>query len=1179
MRIEALHLAAFGPFTDATLDFTRDDPGFHLVYGPNEAGKSSALRALRSLLYGIDERTPDSFIHPYPRLRIGGKLAADDGRRLEVVRRKGRTNTLRADDDQTVVDEALLAGFLNHVDEDLFATMFGIGYDDLVAGGKAIVSGGGDLGQLVFSAGSGIVRLKEIRDALQAEAENLFKPSGKNPAVNTGLSRLKEIEKQLKETLLPGNQWTRLDEDLKNAVANRKSVEAELKKNEKTRQYLARIKEALPLIARRREAADTLKAYQDTPLLPDDFPETRRDLVTKLDMARREAERADGAVAAIEKEMAEITPGDTLIENAALIEAFHRQLGSQRKAETDRIKLETERAALRDECREILRNLSDGLALEDAEHLRIKKDRAAAIRRLSSEYEQIAARIESAREALPGLEEEIKQLEEKRRQMTPSRDPKSMDALQTALAEAHEYGPLEKQNQQTLKELENQQSVLENRLSRLGLSGKTAHDLEKLPVPERETIQRFEDRFDQADRQIQEITRARKKAAEQIATAEADIRAGQMAQTVPSEDDLNAARALRDQGWHLIRQKLADTSADTSLDQEALAAVLSEAEHAETLEDAFEHHVKKSDELADRLRREADRVAAHARLKADLERAQQQKAALDGQYEKAQGDAAELHDQWARLWAGAGVAPSPPREMDRWRRDMAAITEALAAFENNRRKAADLSFEIRTCRDALAGALKSLDRQTDFEKIPLSRLIFRAQQIIDGEKALAAEYEKIDSDLGSCRKAFSAAGDRLKAGEQALERWRTHWQAAVSPLGLSAEARPEEADAVMEEIRTLFEKLRDAETLQKRIQGIDRDAKSFADGVSGLAHAVAPDLAGLPPEDIALKLHARLTESRESRTRCDTLERQLASEKRHLENARKTAAEIETRLARMCEEAGCGDYRDLPGIEQRSEKRRALEAELKSIEQRLLALSAGATVAEFAAEAGAVDPDTLDPEIDRCDTAIAELGRQKDTLAETIGSLKNELSKMDGSAKAAMLEEERQEILGRLDPGVRQYSRVKLAARILDRAIERFREKNQGPILRRASELFARITCGSFQGVRAEFDEAAAPVITGVRSPGGEPVHVTGMSDGTADQLYLALRLAGLEMTIEKTGPMPFIVDDILIKFDNERAAAALNILADLSACTQVIFFTHHAHLIELARQQVPETSVTYHEL
>jgi len=383
----------------------------------------------------------------------------------------------------------------------------------------------------------------------------------------------------------------------------------------------------------------------------------------------------------------------------------------------------------------------------------------------------------------------------------------------------------------------------------------------------------------------------------------------------------------------------------------------------------------------------------------------------------------------------------------------------------------------------------------------------------------------------------------------------------------------------MEEIRTLFEKLRDAETLQKRIQGIDRDAKSFTDGVSGLAHAVAPDLAGLPPEDIALKLHARLTESRESRTRCDTLERQLASEKRHLENARKTAAEIETRLARMCEEAGCGDYRDLPGIEQRSEKRRALEAELKSIEQRLLALSAGATVAEFAAEAGAVDPDTLDPEINRCDTAIAELGRQKDTLAETIGSLKNELSKMDGSAKAAMLEEERQEILGRLDPGVRQYSRVTLAARILDRAIERFREKNQGPILRRASELFARITCGSFQGVRAEFDEAAAPVITGVRNPGGEPVHVTGMSDGTADQLYLALRLAGLEMTIEKTGPMPFIVDDILIKFDNERAAAALNILADLSACTQVIFFTHHAHLIELARQQVPETSVTYHEL
>ncbi len=462
---------------------------------------------------------------------------------------------------------------------------------------------------------------------------------------------------------------------------------------------------------------------------------------------------------------------------------------------------------------------------------------------------------------------------------------------------------------------------------------------------------------------------------------------------------------------------------------------------------------------------------------------------------------------------------------------------------------------------------------------PLSRLLFRAKKVIDDEKTLADRYQRIDTEIAARKKELSAAQARLHAGEKALERWRSHWEAAVSPLGLTADARPAEADAVMEEIRTLFEKLKAAETLLKRIQGIDRDTETFSAGVASLAEAVAPEMAGRPPEDIALQLHGRLTRSREARTRYVALEKQLADEKQHLETARKTAAEIEIRLARMCEEAGCDDHRQLPEAEKQSQERRALEDQQQSLEAQILALSAGATVEEFVETSAAVDPDAIDPEIQQCEEAIEALTAEKDALGESIGSLRNELSKMDGSAKAATLAEARQEILGRLDPDVRHYARVKVATRILDRAIERFREKNQDPILRRASALFAGITCGSFKGLRAEFDDGGRPVINGVRGENDELVTVSGMSDGTADQLYLSLRLAGLEATIEKSGPMPFIVDDILIKFDNDRAAAALKVLTEISARTQVIFFTHHYHLVELAKQRMPGDAVVYHQL
>ena len=87
------------------------------------------------------------------------------------------------------------------------------------------------------------------------------------------------------------------------------------------------------------------------------------------------------------------------------------------------------------------------------------------------------------------------------------------------------------------------------------------------------------------------------------------------------------------------------------------------------------------------------------------------------------------------------------------------------------------------------------------------------------------------------------------------------------------------------------------------------------------------------------------------------------------------------------------------------------------------------------------------------------------------------------------------------------------------------------------------------------------------------------MSEGTCDQLYLALRLASLETWLQRGEPMPFIVDDILVSFDNQRAVATLEVLAELSAQTQVIFFTHHEHLVDLATRCMSAEVLFVHRL
>jgi uncharacterized protein YhaN len=141
-------------------------------------------------------------------------------------------------------------------------------------------------------------------------------------------------------------------------------------------------------------------------------------------------------------------------------------------------------------------------------------------------------------------------------------------------------------------------------------------------------------------------------------------------------------------------------------------------------------------------------------------------------------------------------------------------------------------------------------------------------------------------------------------------------------------------------------------------------------------------------------------------------------------------------------------------------------------------------------------------------------------------------------------------------------------------------------VLRRAGELFGRLTLGRFDRLLVETDEQGHGMLKGVRADGpaavaGEPktLDLAAMSEGTADQLFLALRLASIEHSLEGREPAPLVFDDILISFDDARAAAALEALADLSRRTQVLLFTLHSHLVELARQQLPPDVLFVHQL
>ncbi len=178
---------------------------------------------------------------------------------------------------------------------------------------------------------------------------------------------------------------------------------------------------------------------------------------------------------------------------------------------------------------------------------------------------------------------------------------------------------------------------------------------------------------------------------------------------------------------------------------------------------------------------------------------------------------------------------------------------------------------------------------------------------------------------------------------------------------------------------------------------------------------------------------------------------------------------------------------------------------------------------------------------------------------------------MDGAATAAEAAEEMEQVAAEIERLAEQYARLRLAASLLTKEIEHYREEHQGPVIQTASRLFAQITLDSFIGLRVDINDKGDPVLIGERANGNR-LEVDAMSSGTRDQLYLSLRVATLQWRLQSSEPMPFIVDDILINFDDARSMATLRMLADFSTENQVILFTHHQQVVETAEKLEQET-------
>ncbi len=159
---------------------------------------------------------------------------------------------------------------------------------------------------------------------------------------------------------------------------------------------------------------------------------------------------------------------------------------------------------------------------------------------------------------------------------------------------------------------------------------------------------------------------------------------------------------------------------------------------------------------------------------------------------------------------------------------------------------------------------------------------------------------------------------------------------------------------------------------------------------------------------------------------------------------------------------------------------------------------------------------------------------------------------------------------------LRDRARAHLAARFglmaFEAGLRRYRDRHRSAMLARASDAFCRLSRGAYAGLAAQPD-GAQEVLVALAAEGGAKL-AADLSKGTRFQLYLALRIAGFHELAQSRPPVPFIADDIMETFDDDRSAEAFALLADMSRVGQVIYLTHHRHLCDIARAACPGASL-----
>jgi uncharacterized protein YhaN len=1157
MRIRSLDLVRYGHFTDATLQFPSGGPDFHIVYGENETGKSTTKSAIEELLFGISGQPPRNFMHENNALRIGAKLESA-GTSIDIRRRKGNKDTLLGLDDLPLASgDGLLGSLLGGIDRSFYCRMFCLDHERLRVGGRDIIQAKDDIGATLFAAGAGVSGLRERLAAMDEEAGNLWasRKAGHRKYYQAE-DRLKEADVALRTHTVTATKWQEMKSTYEEARDACVQIEKQIEEHVTELAKIARVRRIYRSIRRlgeNRTESDSLGIVVELPA----------DAGSRFETASADNASAEARINAFQEQMAAVkTERDAAtVDESVLIHETEIDRLSKRS-----IELAPERAALP-------RRRSDLAAAEDAlrraaaeldwhgdvaELLEMipPRGKVAVLRGLLTSRGECFATVDSAHRTSVGAGEKLADVQDRIGVMG---SPQDLSGLAGLVKSVRALGDLDARLFGAQNAHREAEELCQRRMALMRLPAFDEATLVAQKLPSSATVMAHRDAARDLSSRMQSQQAGLRDLTREIANNRKSYERLVSDEKIISAEDLLKLRERRNAGWSIIRRRHIEHAVLAEGEEEGFA-------ESDTLIDAYESAVDLADVAADRRFQNAAATAEAMVLARQIADQQDRLVSQQAECSLVADEQTALTATWTEMWLGVTESPLLPDEMLEWLEERSDLLDQIAKRDDTARGASSLQRELVGAKQQLLTLLQDKVLIASAEAMPLNGILAAAEMRIREEAANASKREELALEE---RKAKADVENKRRAVEDAEKKrdaWTIQWRDALRELNLSPEAEVQAVEEQIEAIDAMRETaLKIVDLRQERIGKIERDIEAFSADVQKLVTSTSPDLAGADADEAILRLHTQLSGAKQamaSRKEKDNAVRGLQEKLDECNRSRKDATAAIESLQRAADVESIDALRTAIRL---SDRQRALTHEQEQLRATLEADGDGLALEALVEECRNNDLDQATAREQTLTQSLKETRERQLTAAERRNDAQRTFDAVGGDAAAARAASDRQVALTEMKDAASQYARVRSAALILRWAIERFRREKQAPLLKRAGELFSILTCDSFVGLTLQYDEKDIPHLAGVRGD-GKVVLVSGLSEGAADQLFMALRIAAVEEFLSHEVAVPFIADDLFINYDDARAAAGFRVLRQLSERTQVIFFTHHQHLVSVAQ-------------